>query len=106
MTAAVLQEDECQNHQIQTNNLFQMVNQGTAQILLGYGINLLFRKYTIHKPEIDKKYLTVKVPSNQFGQSPMYQVNAAQVANAQMNVLYKTELCRSWQFGTCRYAER
>jgi len=80
MTAAVLQEDECQNHQIQTNNLFQMVNQGTAQILL--------------------------VPSNQFGQSPMYQVNAAQVANAQMNVLYKTELCRSWQFGTCRYAER
>ena len=52
MTAAVLQEDECQNHQIQTNNLFQMVNQGTAQILLGYGINLLFRKLTIYKPQI------------------------------------------------------
>lgn len=79
MTAAVLQDDECQE-QIQANNLFQMVNQGTAQILL--------------------------VPSNQFAQSPMYPVNAAQVANAQMNVLYKTELCRSWQFGTCRYADR
>ena len=105
MTAAVLQEDECQNHQIQTNNLFQMVNQGTAQILLGNGINLLFRKLTSYTRNC-KKYLTVEVPSNQFGQSPMYQVNAAQVANAQMNVLYKTELCRSWQFGTCRYAER
>ena len=24
----------------------------------------------------------------------------------QMNVLYKTELCRSWQFGQCKYNER
>lgn len=29
-----------------------------------------------------------------------------EMANEQMNVLYKTELCRSWQFGQCKYAER
>jgi len=27
-------------------------------------------------------------------------------ASEQMNVLYKTELCRSWQFGQCKYNER
>ena len=75
MTAAVLNDDECQE-QIQANNLFQMVNGGAIMLF----------------------------PSTL---TPMYhQLNAAQVANAQMNVLYKTELCRSWQFGTCRYAER
>jgi hypothetical protein len=42
----------------------------------------------------------------------MFHLNAAQlaqasqVASAQMNVLFKTELCRSWQFNTCRYADR
>jgi len=29
-----------------------------------------------------------------------------EMASEQMNVLYKTELCRSWQFGQCKYAER
>ena len=43
MTAAVLQDDECQE-QIQANNLFQMVNQGTAQILLGFVQNNSFNK--------------------------------------------------------------
>jgi len=33
-------------------------------------------------------------------------VNERVQMTEQMNVLYKTELCRSWQFGQCKYNER
>ena len=39
-----------------------------------------------------------------FDSSPT--VNERTVMSEQMNTLYKTELCRSWQFGQCKYNER
>jgi len=39
-----------------------------------------------------------------FESSPT--VNERTVMSEQMNTLYKTELCRSWQFGQCKYNER
>ncbi|CBY39153.1 unnamed protein product [Oikopleura dioica] len=89
MTNAVL-SDSSSTHssnwqqQIDANDLFQNLNlasKGAQQFIL--------------------------VPNSIFSGAPMLNAQmSAQAANAQMNSLYKTELCRSWQFGTCKYVDR
>lgn len=54
----------------------------------------------------EKECLDEQIKTNNLYQQICLANPIDEMTTEQINVLYKTELCRSWQFGQCKYKER